>query len=148
MELQEFTPLDQILRFQEEALKRENGANPEDVCPVTHHFAPGLYAREMFIPAGAYVVGKMHRFAHLNTVSKGRIRVASAHGNREICAPATFLSQPGIKRVGVALEDTIWTTYHPTNETDLAAIEAEVIVPEDLSLPETKQESIKWHGEQ
>ena len=29
-----------------------------DQFPLTHHFAPGVYAREMFLPAGHTIVGK------------------------------------------------------------------------------------------
>lgn len=133
------TTRERILRFQQAALAVDGHRDPNEVCPVKHHFAPGLYAREIFIPKGSYVVGKTHRYAHLTTVSKGRILVASEFGNLEVVAPSTFMSKPGIKRVGVALEDTIWTTYHPTSETDLAAIEADVIVPEALAYEEPEK---------
>lgn len=103
--------------------------NMGDSCPVKHHFAPGLYAREIFIPAGHVVVGKIHRHAHVNTISKGRVVVATEFGTHELVAPVTFVSQPGTKRAVVAQEDTIWTTYHPTNETDLEKIEEHVIAP-------------------
>lgn len=127
---------DKILALQD-AMIRSKGegfvpGNTDNECPVKHHFAPGLYAREMFIPAGMTVVGKTHRFAHLNSVTKGRILVASEFGSREVEAGETFVSQPGIKRCGYALEDTIWVTYHPTEETDLAKIESHVIEPEDF----------------
>lgn len=103
--------------------------NTDDLCPVKHHFAPGLYGREIFIPAGVCIVGKIHHHAHINTISKGRAVVATEFGTEELVAPITFVSQPGTKRAVVAQEDTIWTTYHPTNETDLATIEAQVIAP-------------------
>ena len=98
-------------------------------CPLTHHFAPGLYAREIFLPAGTVVVGKIHRHAHINTISKGRVFVATEFGFVELVAPVTFVSQPGTKRALVAQEDTIWTTYHPTEETELSKIEEHVIAP-------------------
>jgi len=103
--------------------------NTDDTCPVTHHFAPGLYAREIFIPAGTLIIGKIHRHAHVNTISKGRVVVATEFGKHELSAPCTFVSRPGTKRAVVAQEDTIWTTYHPTEETDLEKIEAQVIAP-------------------
>jgi len=103
--------------------------NTDAECPVRHHFAPGLYAREIFIPAGHVIVGKIHRHAHINTISKGRVVVATEFGNQSYSAPVTFVSQPGTKRAVVAQEDTIWTTYHPTNETNLAKIEEQVIAP-------------------
>ena len=99
-------------------------------CPVTHHFAPGLYAREMFIPQDALVVGKIHKHAHVNTISQGRVLVTTEHdGVEEFTAPYTFVSKPGTKRAVLALEDTIWTTYHPTEEQDLEKIENHVIAP-------------------
>lgn len=97
--------------------------------PVEHIFAPGLYARQMTIPKGGRIIGKIHRHAHINTISQGRVLVITEFGKEELIAPVTFVSQPGTKRVVVAQEATIWTTYHPTEETDLAKIEDNVIAP-------------------
>lgn len=97
--------------------------------PVEHIFAPGLYARQMRIPGGGLIVGKIHRHAHVNTISKGRVWVITEFGKEELVAPVTFVSQPGTKRVVLAQEDTVWTTYHPTTETDLVKIEEQVIAP-------------------
>lgn len=103
--------------------------NTDDKCPLKHHFAPGLYAREIFIPAGILIIGKIHRHSHVNTISKGKCVVATEFGLQELEAPHSFVSQPGVKRAVLALEDTIWTTYHPTDETDLEKIEEYVIAP-------------------
>lgn len=102
--------------------------------PTTHHFAPGMYARELFIPAGMVLTGKTHRQAHLNMLVKGDITVWIDGGMRRVQAPVTFVSQPGTKRVGHAHTDTIWITVHATKETDLEKIEAEVIAPADTAL--------------
>jgi len=83
----------------------------------------------MTIPAGGLIIGKIHRHAHVNTISKGRVLVVTEFGKHEIIAPCTFISEPGTKRVVLAQEDTVWTTYHPTEETDLEKIEAHVIAP-------------------
>lgn len=98
-----------------------------DNCPVRHIFAPGAYAREMTIPAGTVIIGKIHKHAHLNIISKGRGRVVTEFGPMEIEAPHTFVSEPGTKRVVHALEEMVWTTVHITDETDLAKIEDHVI---------------------
>jgi len=95
--------------------------------PVRHTFAPGCYAREMTIPEGQVIIGKIHRHAHVNVISAGRVRVLSEFGIEELQAPCTFTSQPGIKRVVLALENTVWTTIHVTDETDLEKIEKYVI---------------------
>jgi hypothetical protein len=132
----EITPRDKILSMESIILEM-----PQCEFEVTHHFAPGLYAREVFIPKGSIVVGKIHKHAHLNCVSKGHIAVYTEEGLKEITAPATFMSAPGTKRVGYAIADTVWTTYHPTDETDVAKIELEVIAPsyEALGLDPIKE---------
>lgn len=108
------------------ALEREIQKLPQADCPVRHYFAPGMYAREMTVPAGVVVTGAVHRHEHLCTVSKGRIAVSTDEGIREISAPCTIVSKAGTKRVGYAIEETVWTTYHATTETDLDKIMIEI----------------------
>ena len=96
-------------------------------CPLVHHFAPGLYAREILLPKDSLVVGKIHKHSHVNNISKGSVIVYTEFGMEEYHAPCQFISKPGTKRAVYALEDTVWTTYHPTNETDLEIIEEQVI---------------------
>ncbi len=112
---------------------------PQVECPVFHHFAPGNYARECHLPAGSLVIGKIHKHAHINVISQGRVSVITEQGRTDMEAPCTFVSQPGTKRAVFAYEHTVWTTIHPTNETDVEKIEAEIIAPsyEDLELLET-----------
>lgn len=120
-----------ITRLQSDILASECKLSADD-CPVTHHFAPGIYCREIHIPAGVVLVGARHRYSHPNTISQGRVQVfTEQEGLVEYQAPLTFVSVAGVKRVILALEDTVWTTYHTTQSTDLADIEREVIIPED-----------------
>jgi hypothetical protein len=107
-----------------ESMMREK---PQVDCHVDHVFAPGLYARQIHMPAGALVVGKIHKHAHVNTISKGKCLVATEFGFDEFVAPHTFVSKPGTKRAVLVIEDTVWTTYHPTDETDLGKVEDHVI---------------------
>lgn len=67
---------------------------PQVDCPLKHHFAPGLYAREIFIPAGSVVVGKIHRHSHINVISQGSAIVVTEFGRMEVSAPYTFVSEP------------------------------------------------------
>lgn len=94
---------------------------------LKHHFAEGIYARELFIPKDAVIVGKIHRHAHLNFLMKGDISVLTEHGVRRLKAPAVITSAPGIKRAGYAHEDSVWITVHATDETDVDKIEDKVI---------------------
>lgn len=95
--------------------------------PVKHHFSRGVYARELFIPKGTVLVGKIHKYSQINIVSKGDISVLTEDGVKRVKAGTTIVSGPGAKRAGYAHEDTIWTTIHGTDETDLDKLEDELI---------------------
>lgn len=88
----------------------------------------GVYARELRIPKDTTLVGEIHKHAHINVVSQGRIRVLTEDGITEIQAPCTFISKPGVKRVGFAIEDTVWTVFHATSNTDEEEIRKEFVV--------------------
>lgn len=60
--------------------------NTDEDAPLIHHFAPGLYAREIFLPKGLIIIGKIHRHAHVNTISKGHVIVATEFGTEELKA--------------------------------------------------------------
>lgn len=108
---------------------------PQIDCPLEHRFTPGLYARELTVPKGTMVVTQMHRTEHQYIVSKGRILVWSEEGGSvEINAPHHGITKPGTIRLAVALEDTIWTTFHPTELTDLAELEKQLVVSPEEAL--------------
>lgn len=133
--LMDIDSLDQVLvPTREQILTLETRMRQFDPidCPLTHTFAPGSYARGIQLPAGALVVGKIHKHAHLNVVSRGLVTVVTEFGRMEIDArehPVTFTSQPGTKRALYVHEETWWTTVHLTNSSDLAEIERELIAP-------------------
>ena len=91
--------------------------------PVKHHFSQGVYAREIFIPKGTLVTGKIHKYQQLNILSQGDVSVVTEDGIIRAQAPFTIVSPPGTKRLVYAHEDTVWTTIHGTDETDLVKIE-------------------------
>jgi len=124
------------------------GAIPStlDDCTLKHYFTPKdekygccTYAREMLIPKGTLIIGKIHRHQHLNFISKGKVTVFTEFGEKHLEAPCTFISEVGLKRAVYAEEDTLWTTVHLTEhvgEENLDKMEAEVIAPSynDLGL--------------
>lgn len=116
----------------QEQIKESSDSLPPESCPVTHTFAPGLYMREMCLPKGVLAIGKIHRESHANVISTGKVLVLTERGVQVLQAPCTFVSECGVKRVALALEDTTWTTFHVTATTDLAALEKELIA-EDYS---------------
>lgn len=96
--------------------------------PVRHHFAPGLYAREVFIPKGTILTGKIHKFANLSIMSAGALQLFMEDGSAPIVrAPFTYVAAPGTRRAALAIEDTVWTVIHATDETDVSKIEKQVV---------------------
>lgn len=114
----------------EDQLKQEVEIQVE--VPVVHYHAntgsdKGLYAREIKMTKGTLLVGKIHRLETINVVSSGEVSVLSIDGVVRTKAPYTFVSSPGAKRVIYAHEDSVWTCFHATGETDLDKIEDEFI---------------------
>jgi len=119
-------------REQLRALEDELRKHPPADIPVTHYFADGIYGREVFIPAGTVLTGKVHRFSTLNFLMKGEIEVTTPEGMRRLRAPAIFASPAGCKKAGYAHTDVIWVNVHPTKLKDVASIESKFIEPEEL----------------
>lgn len=117
------------------------GGDLIDVDEITrHHFADGIYGRELRIPAGTVLTGKMHRHATLNILAAGEITVSTVDGMKRLRAPAIFTSPANCKKVGYAHTDVVFLNVHPSTETDLAKLEAEFIVPEPRrAITNTKQ---------
>jgi hypothetical protein len=95
---------------------------PQVDCSEEHFFAPGLYIRQITIPAGVLVVGHEHKTEHVNIMLKGRVTIATAEGVATLVAPITFIAPPG-RKVAIAHEETVWQNVHATEERDLAKIE-------------------------
>jgi hypothetical protein len=110
------------MREKVEQLEEMMQAYDPAILPIKHHFADGIYAREMFIPANAVLTGAVHKTNHMCILSMGRVRVATEDGPVELTAPATLIAYPGAKRAIFALEDSVWTNIHATNETDVDKI--------------------------
>ena len=97
-------------------------------CPVKHRFTPGLYIREIFIPAGTILITGTHRQTHPFVVSIGLVRVVSEQeGAVEYAAPHTGITQAGTRRLLHAVTDVIWTTFHPTSKCTVEDAVAELV---------------------
>ena len=97
--------------------------------PQTHTFTPGLYAREVKIPAGTILTSKIHKTQHPFVISQGAVNVYLEDEARWelLQAPHLGVTQPGTRRLLVVEEDLVWTTFHPTATTDLEELEDELL---------------------
>ena len=123
-------------RFDE--LEAKMAIQPQVRLPLNHIFTPGLYIREVLLPKGTLLTSKIHMLKHPFVISLGRVKVWSGIDGeeaQELGAPYTGITKPGTRRIIYAYEDTIWTTFHVTNETDIAKIERDIIFRHDEHLP-------------
>lgn len=90
---------------------------------IKDYFAHNMYAREMYVPKGILLVGKIHKYEHISIISKGDISILIDDKITRVQAPFTFVAPPGTKRIAYSHEDTIWTVMHSTIEKDVDQIE-------------------------
>jgi len=92
-------------------------------CPVVHRFGPGIYIREVTIPAGTFSIGHYQKTTHLNVMLKGRVLMCNEDGTQtELVAPQTFVCGPG-RKIGHILEDMTWQNIYATDETNVEVLE-------------------------
>ena len=106
-----------------------------------HHFAPGVYIREMNLKANDLIVGKIHNHAHVSIITSGKVRVSSEFEREIYDGPKIWISPAGVKRAIFAIEDTQWiTVHHNENDShDLDEIERFVIAPDFETFDENKK---------
>jgi len=101
-----------------------SGALQPVVCSWKHYFSPGIYIREITMPAGSIITGQIHRHEHLNIIVRGDVSVITQDGWKRITVGPgehfVMSSPAGMKRALRTYADTVWVTVHlnPTNETD------------------------------
>jgi len=129
---------------------------PQADCPVTNLFAPGIYWREVSIPAGAIAIGHKHKTEHLNVLISGRVRVICDGEVKELVAPYVFPSPAGVRKILYAVEPARWANIHanPTDERDLEKLEIIFIeksaayLAHDQSRARPPRHSVAMAGEQ
>lgn len=121
---------EQLQDFETE-IKKKDGAfvGDSEICPLKHSFTDGIYVREIFIPAGTYIVGKIHKHEHPNFLLSGEVDVVTEEGSVRLKGPMSMISPAGTKRALHAITDLVWTTIHhnPTNTQDMEKLEKIVI---------------------
>ena len=82
-------------------------------CPLIHSFADGIYVREIFIPAGMMLTGKIHKHEHPNFLMSGKVSMITEDGGAQLMeAPQSLISPSGCKRALFTHTPTWWITVH------------------------------------
>ena len=132
-----------IERLEAEVLKL-----PQVDLRTTHVLSGGLYARTMFVPAGAVCIGALHKKDHVN-VMHGDASFWSDGVMTRVSGFQVLAGVAGSKRAIVAHADTWWTTMLRTDLIDIEEIETEA-TDEHQKLQSRQQriEEVKsWHLE-
>lgn len=72
-------------------------------------FGAHMAARTVNAPAGALIVGAVHKYPSLNILTKGRVLMASEYGKRMLVAPCMYMQDANVKKAGWVLEDCALT---------------------------------------
>ena len=124
--MNELAPRDQIQKLKEESLKL-----PQVDIPIFNFFADGVYVREMRVPAGTTITGKIHKTSTVDVLLEGSIIVVNDSGiPTRMDAPLIFESNPGVSKAGYAISDVRWITIHgvESDTRDIEQLELELVV--------------------
>ncbi len=90
---------------------------------VKNYFVPGVYIREIFMPKGTVLTGKIHKYPQFHVITNGDLSILIDGEMVRLKAPMNIMSPAGAKRLAIANEDTTWLMVHGTYETDIKTIE-------------------------
>ncbi|MCW3111367.1 MAG: hypothetical protein JWQ09_5873 [Segetibacter sp.] len=117
------------LNSQIDEIEAEMAKYPQVVCPLKHTFTKGMYAREICMPAGTWIISETHLTQHQYVISKGAVSVWIDEVEYLLQAPYSGVTEPNTRRVLYTHDEVIWTCFHPTeikpeNDDDEAVAEA------------------------
>jgi len=128
-----------ILEIEKALIKVADGVNIEGdgkkivrnskIAPIKHSFADSVYIRQMDMPKGNAVIGAIHKHLHVWFLLSGHVTIATEDTTEDYIAPCYVISKPGVKRVILANEDSVFVNIHknPSNTKDLDKLEKEIV---------------------
>ena len=128
-----------ILKLEKALINISDGVNVEGdgkkivrngkIAPIKHSFADGIYIRQMDMVENSVVVGAIHKHLHVWFLLTGHITVATEDTTEDYIAPCYTVSTPGVKRVILANEDSIFVNVHknPSNTQDIDQLEKDIV---------------------
>ncbi len=97
---------------------------PQVDIPVKHHYAGGIYIREITIPADTALTGRIYLDDHFDIMVSGEIVVSSIDGIKHLSGFNLFPGNQGKKRAGYTITDTRWFTICCSPDTEIETITA------------------------
>lgn len=113
--------------------------------PTTHSFADGQYIREIYNPADAVIITKIHKKNHPFFLLEGKMTIITLEETITIEAPHYGVTKAGTKRIIYTHEPCRFVTVHRTDSTSISEIEEEVVTDsfDELNLQPRELSEIK-----
>lgn len=89
---------------------------PQVEIPVIERFVNGMYTREIVIPAGTLLTGRVWKHDYVDIMLEGDILVAIPSGTTRLTGSNVCDGQAGRKRAGYAFRDTRWITVQRADQ--------------------------------
>ena len=103
---------------------------PQVECPVLHLFGPGIYIRQVTIPAGTCAIGHFQKGQHTNMMLSGRVTIVNEDKTFTTkSAPDFYIAGPG-RKIGFIHSDVTWWNIYPNpdEERDISVLEDRFLV--------------------
>lgn len=117
-------------------------AMPQVECPTRHHFAGGIYGREMFMRAGTTLTGATHKRQHM-ALFVGDVSVFDGESVERLTGHNIVIAEPGTKRAMYAHADSYVTGFFITDKTDIQDIERELVEEDPAMLQSNRTEVLQ-----
>ena len=109
------------------ALEAAMRVMPQIESEPKHYRMDGVYVRELFIPAGTLLTGKIHNHESIGILAQGRLRITNGTDSVIVEAPYVTVDKPGVKRLGYAETDCTFLCVHRTDSETLEEMEEELV---------------------
>jgi hypothetical protein len=116
----------------DKALKIMSGM-PQAEFKTAHYFGPGIYIREVTLPAGILAVGHKQKLEQLNVVISGKVAMFGEDGKVHVVTAPTIFTAAAGRKFGYVIEETVWQNIYATDETDLDKLENMFIDKSDMA---------------
>ena len=106
--------MDKMVYTIAKAIEDYPGKNYLVHCPLKHVFTPGIYSRQITMPADTIIVSEKHLTEHQFVVLKGVVSVWVEGKGWEILSEGyKGITKAGTQRVLITAMETVWATFHP-----------------------------------
>jgi len=105
------------------------GKKLNEALPLTHSFSDGIYVREMKLPKGCCVIGKIHKKSNTWFLLKGKLAIATSTGVKTYTAPIYMNAPAGEQKIAYALEDSVFINVcpNPENKENIKELELDIV---------------------